>query len=157
MELIYTKEMLLHPIDSKTNISLPFLVEDDYERLEIHFSYTPKELEDKEQARKYIDEGMAKYAPGSYRAGYKNWEAYLPVYNLITLSLDSPDGYVGCAHRHNPEQIHILSKTASSPGFAAQEPVHGNWQAIINVHALVTDECTCTLKIFGDSDTEVLL
>ena len=154
MELIFAKEVLLQPEDAKTNVILPFKVEDSFERLEIHFSYAPKKLDDEELSHKYIVEGMEKYAPGEYRTGYKEWEHYLPVVNLITLSLDSPNGYIGCAHRHNPVQGHTLSEQFSSPGFISQIPVKGRWQAVINVHAVVTETCLCKLEVFGNNDAE---
>ena len=157
MKLVFEKEIRLRPEDSKKNVILPFSVDDEYERLEIHFSYSPKKLEDLPLARQYIEAGLEKYAPGEYRARYKTWESYLPVVNLITLSLDSSDGYAGCAHRHNPEQNHILSKSGGSPGFIPLKIAKGDWRAVINVHALVTEHCVCTLHVYGDSETEVLI
>ncbi|MEI8378416.1 MAG: hypothetical protein WCF95_07760 [bacterium] len=157
MELIFAKEILLHPKDSKTNITLPFIIESDFERLEVHFSYAPKELKDKALSLEYINVGMKKYAPGDYRLGYKNSDEYLPVLSLITLSLDSPIGYIGCVHRHNPDQTHILSEKFSSPGFINQKPIKGTWQAVVNVHAVVTENCTCQIEVFGFGESEVLL
>ena len=157
MKIIFEKEIILHPENSKTNIYLPFIVETSFDRMEIHFSYAPKKLDDEALSLKYIDSGMEKYAPGAYRSGYQNSEEFLPVLNLVTLSLDSPEGYLGCAHRHNPEQIHIISEEFSSPGFAHQKPVNGIWQAVVNVHAVVTETCTCRLKIFKADGSEVLL
>ncbi len=62
--------------------------------MKIEFSYSPKNLDDEEKAHKYIDDGFEKYAPEPYRKGYKPWYEYLPVKNLLTVSLDSPDGYI---------------------------------------------------------------
>jgi hypothetical protein len=157
MKIIFEKEIILHPENSKTNIFLPFKVENGFDRMEIHFSYTPKELDDKALSLKYINAGMEKYAPEKYRSGYQNSEDFLPVLNLVTLSLDSPEGYLGCAHRHEPEQIHIISEKSSSPGFVPQKPVSGDWRAVVNVHAVVTETCTCRLKIFNTDGSEVLL
>ncbi len=154
MKLIFENRLILNPKNSKSNIYLPFNIESGFERMEIHFSYTPKFLEDRNLSQTYIEEGMKKYAPGEFRSGYKTWEYYLPVTNLITLSLDSPEGYVGCAHRHNPEQMHILSESFGSPGFVAVNLTGGIWQAVINVHAVVTENCNCILKIIGFSGRE---
>lgn len=98
--------------------------------MKIEFSYSPKNLDDEEKAHKYIDDGFEKYAPEPYRKGYKPWYEYLPVKNLLTVSLDSPDGYIGCAHRQDSRQTHIISETESSRGFnkneASERPLQNN-------------------------------
>ena len=100
MSLIFEETKTLTPNDTKTNVPLQFYVAEELEEMKIEFSYSPKNLDDEEKAHKYIDDGFEKYAPEPYRKGYKPWYEYLPVKNLLTVSLDSPDGYIGCAHRH---------------------------------------------------------
>ena len=124
MSLIFEETKTLTPNDTKTNVPLQFYVAEELEKMKIEFSYSPKNLDDEEKAHKYIDDGFEKYAPEPYRKGYKPWYEYLPVKNLLTVSLDSPDGYIGCAHRQD--------------------------RITINVHALVTDECTFDIKVFGE-------
>lgn len=135
------------PEQSKKNIEHSFFLPAVAEALEINFSYEPKELTDKGKARAYIQEGMEKYAPKPYGEGYGSWEAYLPLVNLLTLSLDSPEGYVGCAHRHTPAQQHRISEQGSAPGFLSCRISAGEWKAVVNVHAVVTDFCTYRLVV----------
>lgn len=150
MELIFEEKKILRPKDTKTNIELQFYVSQQLEKMEIEFEYSPKNLEDEERAHGYIDEGFSKYAPEPYRKGYKPWREYLPVKNLLTVSLDSPKGYLGCAHRQDSVQKHIITETEASYGFLPSELPSGLWQIIINVHALVSDECTFKLKVLGE-------
>lgn len=150
MSLIFEETKTLTPNDTKTNVPLQFYVAEELEKMEIEFSYSPKNLDDEEKAHKYIDDGFEKYAPESYRKGYKPWYEYLPVKNLLTVSLDSPDGYIGCAHRQDSRQTHIISETESSRGFIKTRLPSGLYRITINVHALVTDECTFNIKVFGE-------
>ena len=94
MSLIFEETKTLTPNDTKTNVPLQFYVAEELEKMKIEFSYSPKNLDDEEKAHKYIDDGFEKYAPEPYRKGYKPWYEYLPVKNLLTVSLDSPDGYI---------------------------------------------------------------
>lgn len=150
MQLIFEKEKKLNPKDTKTNVELQFYVSQDLKKMEIQFEYSPKNLEDEERAHSYIDEGFEKYAPAPFRKGYKPWRDYLPVKNLLTVSLDSPKGYLGCAHRQDSVQTHIITEADASYGFVPAELPQGLWQITINVHALVSDECVFKLKVFGE-------
>ena len=134
MSLIFEETKTLTPNDTKTNVPLQFYVAEELEKMEIE----------------YIDDGFEKYAPEPYRKGYKPWYEYLPVKNLLTVSLDSPDGYIGCAHRQDSRQTHIISETESSRGFIKTRLPSGLYRITINVHALVTDECTFNIKVFGE-------
>lgn len=87
MSLIFEETKTLTPNDTKTNVPLQFYVAEELEKMKIEFSYSPKNLDDEEKAHKYIDDGFEKYAPEPYRKGYKPWYEYLPVKNLLTVSL----------------------------------------------------------------------
>lgn len=152
MKLIYSLEKTLTTADDKTNIRCPFLLEQPLSRMEIHFSYSPKELADTEKARQLIEDGFEKYAPEPYRKGYKPWQEYLPIVNLLTLSVDSPSGYVGAAHRQSPEQTHTLTAVSCSRGFVPVRLTSGEWAVTVNVHALVSDLCTFRLEVFGEEE-----
>lgn len=140
----------LMPEQSKTNVRIPFHVAVPLREMEIEYSYEPKELPDKEAALRLIEDGMDRYAGKEFRDSYDPAEHYLPVVNLVTLSLDAPDGYRGCAHRHAQKQLHRLTEQEASPGFLPGPLCAGEWEAVINVHAVVTAPCTVTLRITGE-------
>ena len=73
-----------------------------------------------------VKAALARYA---WAVVQKDPYAYLPVYNLVTLSLDDPAGYRGAAHRRATEQCHRLTAESASPGFLPGELRPGQWQA----------------------------
>jgi hypothetical protein len=147
MEVILDKIYRFQDRDSKTNCCIPFSLEKDYEILEFICTYTPKVLEDEGRAKKLIEDALETYVPAEYREGYGNWKAYLPVLNLLTLSVDYEKRYLGCAHRHDSEQWHRISAQFSSPGFLKQPVLAGGWRALINIHAVVTGHVYYHLRI----------
>ncbi|OPA80888.1 hypothetical protein BVG16_00630 [Paenibacillus selenitireducens] len=150
-------EGTLTPLSSKTHITYQFNIPGPAESLRIDFSYSPKVLDDKEQARVLIEEALDKYVDPSLQAVYKEqWEKFAPLKNLLTLSIDDPEGFRGSAHRHPNHQHHVLSPHESSPGFFAG-PIHeGVWRVTISVHCVVTSECRYQLHIReGEIDHEV--
>lgn len=134
--IILEKEVRLTPENQKTNITFPFTLDCSAEKLLITYSYSPKILDDREKSIRLIE-----------RWTKDDTEKYLPLKNLVTLSLDSPDGFRGSAHRHAPEQKHIISESFSSNGFLKTKIKKGDWRISLNVHAVVTEYCDCKLKI----------
>lgn len=144
----------LTPKDSGTHIALPFVVPACCETLWIRYSYTPKTLEDLQASERIIEAALTRYAPGEYRAGYGNWTDYLPLKNLATLSLDSPGGYCGCAHKQDSDMTFSVSRTEAGWGFHPPEHMEGSWRAVISCHAIVTAACETHLLI-ADSKEEL--
>lgn len=145
--LLLNASRSLAPEDSKTNVAIPFLVPEGCPKLWISYSYMPKELEDLRAAREIIERGLERYAPAPFRDGYGSWRDYLPLVNLVTLSLDSPDGYCGCAHRHDPVIRLTVDRTKAGPGFCPPKQMAGAWRAVLNCHAVVTPSCSVRLLI----------
>lgn len=151
MKTILKKEIRLTPADEKTNISVPFTLQSQADEMHINFSYSPKILEDEQRAAELIKKCLL-HDTGEFINEYNDYSEYLPLKNLVTISVDSPNGYVGAAHRHNPNQTHILSENVSSVGFSAGKIVSGDWNVMINVHAVVTDYCDCVLEIEAEGE-----
>lgn len=148
MKDILIVEGSLTPLSSKTHITYQFYLPQSTERLAIDFSYTPKILEDKNLSRVLIEEALDKYVALSLQAVYKEkWEKFVPLQNLLTLSIDDPEGFRGSAHRHPNNQHHVLSLHESSPGFFAGPIQEGVWRVTISVHCVVTTECHYQLHI----------
>lgn len=130
----------------KTNIRVPFLLKSGGKSLKISFSYSPKILNDNQKAVLLIEDCLNRDA-GEFANEYSDYSEFLPLKNLITISLDSPNGYVGAAHRHSPSQTVLISETESSNGFIPCKIAAGKWSVVINVHAIVTDYCDFNLKV----------
>jgi len=149
MKLLFKAEKTLTPADSKTHIALPFELPAGLAEIELRFSYTPKRCEDTALSKQLILEGLEKYAPDTTRDLPVAWEGYLPVQNLLTLSLDSPAGYAGCAHRHNPVQRHVVAPGRCSPGFSVANLEPGQWRAVVSAHCVATPSCAFILEVYA--------
>lgn len=145
MKTLLDTRVHLTPESEKMNISLAFCVPRNAEKLCITYSYVPKELSG--AAGEALAEACLLRDAGEFRGEYPAAEAFLPLKNLITLSLDDPYGYRGAAHRQAPQQVHILTESEASPGFYAGAISAGEWKLTLNVHALVTEFCDCEIQI----------
>jgi hypothetical protein len=155
MEVLLDRLILLHADDAKTNVCVPFPVERDFESLEFMCAYGPKGCDDEDAARIMIEESARRFVPEEYRKSLEPLHRFLPlVTSLVTLSIDYNGRYLGCAHRPAPEQRHIISANFSSPGFFRQSALAGNWQAVINVHSVVSRELRYHLRILGRDGSE---
>ena len=153
MKTVLEKRIRLTPENEKTNILLPFAVEKS-DKMIISYSYSPKHLGDSQRARELIEENLLRDTHGD-RDLYPDYREFLPLCNLVTLSLDSPYGYMGAAHRQDSQQKHIISEDFSSVGFVRGKIEEGEWILYLNVHDLVTEECICEIKVeTGGADGE---
>ncbi len=156
MQEILNTVINLKPENSRTNISVDFQLNQDYEAIKIECSYEPKNIEDLALAKKLITETLDRQIPSEYRSEWNDWEKFLPLTNLVTLSLDYEEIYIGCAHRHANKQTHIISEMFSSHGFFRHKAKKGKWSAVINVHSVSSLLVPYKLRIFGlDKDDDL--
>lgn len=123
------------PSNDKTNLIHRFDVPDGIGKLIINYSYSPKTLEDREKAITLIRDSFKQY--GEPILGRP--ADYLPVKNLITLSVDCNGRYIGAAHRQANEQQHVISESFASPGFTKSGIEAGEWDIMLNVHYVGCD------------------
>ena len=142
------KQGRVTPKDDKTNIFLDFNVPNGVEKLIIDYSYSPKTVENRAEAVKLISEGLEKYLG---KDNNENPLDYLPVKNLITLSLDSNGNYRGAAHRQDDVQHHEISKDFASNGFLKGKIESGVWRVVLNVHCCAC-EVSYSLKVSGEAE-----
>ncbi|MDR1906199.1 MAG: hypothetical protein LBQ27_04695 [Clostridiales bacterium] len=128
--LVLEKRMTVD--ESNKHIKFPFYVNGGAKRMEICFSFSPKNIQEKEYSKKLLYEGLKKYMPESKDIGNIDIDKYLPLKNLLTISLDAPSGkYAGAAHRHSESQKHIISEDFSSPGFFPIKIEEGEWTIVV--------------------------
>ncbi|MCJ8010248.1 hypothetical protein MUG84_00645 [Paenibacillus sp. KQZ6P-2] len=141
------------PVCSKSHITYKFHISEPGGKLCIHFAYGPKNLEDRELSKTLVYESIEKYIEPSRRELVQaKWESYLPLKNLITVSVDDPDSHRGAGHRHDPEQLLHLSMKDASPGLISG-PIHsGMWEVTLSLHAVVTDQCKFSLNIWQEEE-----
>ena len=144
--ILIEKEFQVFYKDEKTNISFPFDINENVEGLKITFSYDPKILEDDERANMLIENNIKKDA-GEFAHEYSDWDEFKPLKNLVTVSVDDPDTYRGCAHRQDKDQVHIIREDFSSRGFHKGKIQKGQWKVVLNLHGIVTESINCKLKV----------
>ena len=143
-------QIQLCPDDSKSNRYIPFTVPEGLKKLYITYSYSPKILEDKEKSYELVRENILRDAPEDIDR-YTDYNEFMPLKNLVTVSLDSPGEFRGAAHRHDENQYHEIGESFASPGFLKGKICAGQWRLSLNIHAVVTDICTCRIKIEGEA------
>jgi hypothetical protein len=157
VEVLLDKIVYLHRSDSKTNVSIAIPVPRDFTALEFLCTYEPKKMNDEVEARRQLEVGLEAYIPAAYREEVaRRYSARNSLDNLITLSLDYNDEYIGCAHRQAAEQRHIISADSASNGFIKHAAVTGNWRAVLNVHVVVSAEARYHLKVIGHDSLQML-
>lgn len=152
MKIVKEAVVRLTPDDEKTHRRIPFIINKDTQKIVITYSYFPKKLTDEEKSYELIKENLLRDA-GEDASEYKNYSEFMPLKNLVTLSLDSPEGYRGAAHRQANEQQHIIGKDFASVGFIKGELPEGEWTLVLNAHAVVTDSVECKIKIEAEEGT----
>lgn len=148
--IIKETETYLRPDDEKSTRHIPFIVPEGITKLFITYSYSPKILEDEEKSLELIKENLIRDAGGDWTE-YTDYSEFLPLKNLVTLSLRSPGGFRGAAHRQDDRQLHEIGENFASRGFLKGKITEGYWTLCLNVHALVTEICTCKIKIEGET------
>ncbi|ANS73903.1 hypothetical protein AWM70_04380 [Paenibacillus yonginensis] len=141
------------PCCSKSHIAYRFFLPRPGGRLLLDFAYGPNNLEDPVKAKALIEESLRTYVEEELQDQAKaRWESYLPLKNLITVSVDGPGGHRGAAHRHDPEQHLFLSRNEASPGLEHGELRQGMWEVTLSLHAILTDWCAYSLQIWQEEE-----
>ena len=141
-------DLCVHPEDSNQNRYFSFRVNPLTEKLLVDFSYHPKYLSDDEAADKIIEDGIKKYVLPERQNEYsRNRDKFKPLVNLLTISIDSPNGYIGAAHRHESDQHHWISADSSAPGFCRCAIEPGDWKICLSTHAVVTTDCYVSIIV----------
>ena len=149
MELLLDVMGQVKPICSKSHISYWFELPEDTEKLYIDFAYSPKILEDRAKTKSLIETAIRKFISPELQVQYlEKWNSYLPLKNLLTISVDDPNQNRGAAHRHAPEQQLYIEELDASPGLVSGHLVPGQWRITISLHAVVTDICDYSLQVF---------
>ncbi|SDK51493.1 MULTISPECIES: hypothetical protein [unclassified Paenibacillus] len=144
------------PEDSKTHIHIPFELEEGCVKLNLRLQYTPKTLENRENALRLLEESYDLYILPEHREyAIANADRHLPLKNLITLSLDDARGYRGACHRQDEVQDLYVSEREASPGLMAGELVPGPWSVTLSLHCIVTDTCTYRLEVWTTEEDSI--
>ena len=154
MKQLLRVEGKVTPQCSRSHITYTFYLPQGSSKISIHFNYEPKCLDDRQAAQKIICKELEHYIPEEDQQQYKdNWEAFLPLNNLITLSFDDASGFRGCAHRHDHDQLFIISEFDASPGLNPGIIASGHFKITLSIHTVVTDSCCYRLNVWEGDET----
>lgn len=145
--ILFEKKSVLTVKDNKTNVVHKFSVPENISTLKIKYEYSPKEVADRELAVNQIKECFKKY--DEHIVGRPS--DYLPVKNLLTLSLDDEKTYRGASHRQSCNQEIVISKDNATAGYEKGEIASGQWTAVISVHSI---SCDVEYKLLVEGENE---
>ena len=154
MKKLLHQNLVFSQEDVRKNIILPFHPDKVYDRLVIHFHYGPKAIQDKDIIMPQIRACVKKYFPAGYELTEEDMKEYQQLLNFVTLSLDKDGEYVGCAHRHPPEQTITISSRGSTYGFAPQAITPCEWRIVLHVQAVVAGTVDFSLDAYGLEEGE---
>lgn len=152
--LIFSAQMVLTPAMMTTHHRHTFVVPEGAKRLVIDFSYSPKY---ETNTQRLYPEAVALLtkAYGECPVSEEGVEFVHTMAqrvsqrasNLITLSLDAPDGFAGASHRQeDPIRVTLDAKEATL-GYLPREIVPGTWAMWLHMHAVASPNVSCSLQV----------
>ncbi len=153
MTVIKNEVVKLTPENEKGNCVVSFILNKNYKKLFITYSYSPKILTDEQKTIELIKENLMRDTGENWKE-YNDYSEFIPLKNLITLSVESPCGLIGAAHRQANEQRHEISEEFASHGFIKSKIIKGQWNVVLNVHAVVTDNVKCEITIEAEEEAQ---
>ena len=137
MEILLQKEIVFTVKDNRTNYCISFETERDYDHLEFVCEYSPKTISDPELVAREVAQGMEKSGWTGRKLFPADMDECKVLMNLVTFSLDYEGEYVGCAHRHDPEQVIVISEQGPPGVFFARRAKKGKGKGWLNVQAAI--------------------
>ncbi|MDO5132586.1 MAG: hypothetical protein Q4D81_06355 [Eubacteriales bacterium] len=139
--------------DSQTDVPFSFQVPEGMEQIRIRFGFFPGKETDPLICLPPIEQSMNRYY-GYYPRALQPMEKehFIPIKNLITISLDKDGVYLGNAHRWATSQEHVLSAGHASLGFVPPEKMAGKWRGTLHLHEILSERVTGHLIVEGETD-----
>lgn len=147
--VLLERSLTLTSENEKTNIVIPFRVDEPYDEIYVDTCFYPKYFYDYVQSEQMIEECVQRYQLDPQTDVYEGGDEVLPLCNHVTFSMDMNGKYIGSALRHGNAQHIVLKSGGSSPGFSLAELESGEWKFVINVFALITTKCDYQVQITG--------
>lgn len=141
--VLFQQTLTLTELDNQQHKKIKIFLDQDYEALHIAFSYSPQEVP-KDLAIRVIEETLPQY---DWEKNLRSMD-FLPLKNLVTISLACEGEYLGCRHNKETQQEIIISEKGSSWGFIPQKVCSGQWEIQLNLHC-VQSGVTVELMVKG--------
>lgn len=142
--------------DTKKHLSGDFIVDKPFERLIFECSYAPKYMDDEQKGLKMMKEALVNANYSLSKHPDEELLKYMPLANHVSWSIDSPIEFVGTKHKHDPQQVLIVSNGQSTPGFKNTPIYEGRWAITASLNAVLTDKLSIHIVVSGDGDNEMV-
>lgn len=144
--LLLERDLQIDKSLEKTHLNFNFEVNEDFSRLVVDVSFSP--AHDGGAGTADVAATLRRDAP------YLNFteedlKRALPLRNYVEVSLDSPDGWLGSAHRHGSVKHYEISESQASLGFRPAKLTRGTWVLTLSVHAVVTPSVRLLARVEG--------
>lgn len=142
---------LLEPDDTASDIPFGFRTPQGTSSVTITLDFAPDREQDAAVCRKPILDALRLYDPQVPESFLEeHWQDYLPVKNLITISLEHEGSYLGNAHRWDCQQSHFFTALQTARGFCKPQSLCGEWKGMLHIHEVISPKCRAVLKIIWE-------
>lgn len=139
---LFKQRFTLYDTAHQSHLTYAINVPNDIEALEIDFQYGPiYEANRASIERSLLKEGLP----------VDTLTPDTRIRNLLTLSVDDPQGFRGAHHLFDPHQTIRLRPDEASLGFIAGDISAGTWEITISCHGVFSDEVTGQLTLSAHS------
>lgn len=155
--VLFEQDYCWSPQDAQHDVPFAFTCPDGTAEIRLYFTFSPGKETADEICRPAVEKALARYYD-CYPRELQPMQAdrFLPVKNLITISLDKDGRYIGNAHRWDTNQEHILTTTSASRGFTPPDRLDGPWSGMLHLHEIISPVCRGTLRIEGRLHDEMV-
>lgn len=145
------------PQDAQHDVPFVFTCPAGTKEVRLYFTFSPGKETTDDICRPAVEQALKRYYD-RYPRELQPMQAdqFLPVKNLITISLDKDGQYIGNAHRWDTNQEHILTTQTASRGFTPPDRLDGPWGGMLHLHEIISPVCRGTLRIEGRLSDEVV-
>ncbi|TDF92307.1 hypothetical protein [Paenibacillus piri] len=155
MMTLLQAEGAVTPSCSKSHITYTLHLHRDCRELHVEFAYEPKRLDDEAKSEALIRDALKRFVPAEQdRSPADNWKDYMPLQNLLTLSIDDETGFRGAGHRHDPVQHLTVTPEQASPGLVPGIFPRGQLRIMISIHCVVTEQCRYRMHVWEGRDIQ---
>lgn len=131
--------------DCFSHLEFPFVADKDYSKLQIKYSYYPKD---------YLGSDDYQMAFRAFREAYLDYPIQkevvkneLPLKNHLTLSLQKGNALIGTAHRHNNDMVVEVGEDLATEGFSPTKIAKGEYGITLSAHAILTEKVIIKLAV----------
>ncbi len=139
--LFQTKSTLYHT-STQTHTEHRFFVPEGSREIQVTFTYSPIVVDDENRHETLVEEALT--YDRELDAVQVKGET---LRNLLTVSIDDPDGFRGAAHRSAGLQNIVIGEKEATPGFWKGPIQAGLWSVTVSAHAILTEQCSYELVI----------